>query len=152
MSRVQLALNVDDLDEAVAFYRKLFGTEPAKVRARLRQLRRSPSRRSSWSCWRTPARAAPSTTSASRSRTSTRSTPSRPGSPTTACRRPTSAAPPAATPSRTSSGSRATPNGERWEIYTVLADSPTFREAGPTGSGCCGSTVPANADEVACCS
>jgi catechol 2,3-dioxygenase-like lactoylglutathione lyase family enzyme len=32
MSRVQLALNVDDLDEAIGFYSKLFGTEPAKVR------------------------------------------------------------------------------------------------------------------------
>ena len=32
MSRVQLALNVDDIDEAVAFYAKLFGTEPAKRR------------------------------------------------------------------------------------------------------------------------
>jgi catechol 2,3-dioxygenase-like lactoylglutathione lyase family enzyme len=32
MSRVQLALNVADLDEAIAFYSKLFGTEPAKVR------------------------------------------------------------------------------------------------------------------------
>jgi catechol 2,3-dioxygenase-like lactoylglutathione lyase family enzyme len=30
--RVQLALNVDDLDAAVAFYAKLFGTAPAKVR------------------------------------------------------------------------------------------------------------------------
>ena len=32
MSRVQLALNVADLDEAIAFYSKLFATEPAKVR------------------------------------------------------------------------------------------------------------------------
>ena len=32
MSRVQLALNVDSLDEAVAFYTKLFGTEPAKLK------------------------------------------------------------------------------------------------------------------------
>jgi len=32
MSRVQLALNVDSLDEAVAFYSKLFATPPAKVR------------------------------------------------------------------------------------------------------------------------
>ncbi len=32
MSRVQLALNVGDLDEAIAFYSKLFQTEPAKVR------------------------------------------------------------------------------------------------------------------------
>lgn len=30
MSRVQLALNVDDVDEAVRFYSTLFGVEPAK--------------------------------------------------------------------------------------------------------------------------
>lgn len=30
MSRVQLALNVDDLDEAITFYAKLFNAEPAK--------------------------------------------------------------------------------------------------------------------------
>lgn len=32
MGRVQLALNVSDLDEAVSFYSKLFRTEPAKRR------------------------------------------------------------------------------------------------------------------------
>ncbi len=32
MSRVQLALNVDNLDESVAFYSKLFGAEPAKLK------------------------------------------------------------------------------------------------------------------------
>ena len=32
MSRLQLALDVDDLDEAIAFYRALFGTEPAKTK------------------------------------------------------------------------------------------------------------------------
>ena len=32
MSRVQLALNVSDLDAAVAFYSKMFATEPAKRR------------------------------------------------------------------------------------------------------------------------
>src|SRR3954452_5322478 len=32
MSRLQLALNVDDLDASVAFYSKLFGSQPAKVR------------------------------------------------------------------------------------------------------------------------
>ena len=32
MSRAQLALNVDSLDEAVAFYAKLFNTSPAKVK------------------------------------------------------------------------------------------------------------------------
>ncbi len=33
MSRVQLALNVSNLEEAIAFYSKLFATEPTKVRA-----------------------------------------------------------------------------------------------------------------------
>ena len=32
MSRVQLALNVSDIDAAVEFYSNLFGTEPAKRR------------------------------------------------------------------------------------------------------------------------
>ena len=32
MSRVQLALNVTDLDAAIEFYSKLFAAEPAKVR------------------------------------------------------------------------------------------------------------------------
>src|SRR6059036_2981975 len=32
MARVQLALNVADLDAAIGFYSKLFATEPAKVR------------------------------------------------------------------------------------------------------------------------
>jgi catechol 2,3-dioxygenase-like lactoylglutathione lyase family enzyme len=32
MPRVQLALNVSDLDAAVGFYSKLFATEPAKLR------------------------------------------------------------------------------------------------------------------------
>ncbi|OBI35555.1 ArsI/CadI family heavy metal resistance metalloenzyme [Mycobacterium colombiense] len=32
MSRLQLALNVDNLDEAIAFYTKLFHVEPAKVK------------------------------------------------------------------------------------------------------------------------
>jgi len=32
MSRVQLALNVDNLAEGVAFYSKLFNTEPAKLK------------------------------------------------------------------------------------------------------------------------
>jgi catechol 2,3-dioxygenase-like lactoylglutathione lyase family enzyme len=32
MSRIQLALNVTDLDAAIGFYSRLFDTEPAKVR------------------------------------------------------------------------------------------------------------------------
>ena len=58
MSRVQLALNVNDIDEAVTFYTALFGTGPAKRRPAT-PTSPSTSRRSSWSCWRTLARAAP---------------------------------------------------------------------------------------------
>src|SRR3569623_1683545 len=32
MSRVQLALNVDDLEASIGFYSRLFDTEPAKIR------------------------------------------------------------------------------------------------------------------------
>jgi catechol 2,3-dioxygenase-like lactoylglutathione lyase family enzyme len=32
MSRVQLALNVENIDESVAFYSRLLGAEPAKLR------------------------------------------------------------------------------------------------------------------------
>ena len=32
MSRLQLAINVDDLDTAIEFYSKMFKTEPARVR------------------------------------------------------------------------------------------------------------------------
>jgi catechol 2,3-dioxygenase-like lactoylglutathione lyase family enzyme len=32
MSRVQLALNVNDLESAITFYSKLFGAQPAKIR------------------------------------------------------------------------------------------------------------------------
>ena len=77
MSRVQLALNVSDIDEAVAFYSKLFGTEPAKRQPGYANfaiadpplklvLMEDHSRPGSWD------ESAPSTTSASRSRRPTR--------------------------------------------------------------------------------
>ena len=46
MSRIQLALNVDNLAEGVAFYSKLFKTQPAKVKEAT-PTSPSPSRRSS---------------------------------------------------------------------------------------------------------
>jgi len=32
MSRIQLALNVDNLEESITFYARLFGVEPAKIK------------------------------------------------------------------------------------------------------------------------
>ena len=109
MSRLQLALNVDDLEQSIAFYTSLFGTEPAKVKPGYanfavaepplklvlienpgqRRLAQPPRRRGRRHRHRRR-RADPSRR--------------RPVSP-----RSTSATPPAATPSRTSSGSRAPP-------------------------------------------
>jgi hypothetical protein len=54
--RLQLALNVNDIGEAVACYAKLFGTEPAKLRPGYASF--AIAEPSSSSCWKTPARAA----------------------------------------------------------------------------------------------
>ena len=42
MSRLQLALNVSDLEAAVSFYSKLFATEPAKRKPGYAKLRHRP--------------------------------------------------------------------------------------------------------------
>ena len=78
MSRVQLALNVADLDEAVEFYTKLFGTAPAKIRDGLRQLRHRRAAAEAGAHRGAGEPAARSTTSASRSSPPTRSPPPRP--------------------------------------------------------------------------
>jgi predicted enzyme related to lactoylglutathione lyase len=44
MSRVQLALNVTDLDQAVEFYAKLFAVEPANRRRSSSCSSRTPTR------------------------------------------------------------------------------------------------------------
>ena len=78
MSRVQLALNVDDLDEAVTFYSKLFNTAPAKLKEGYANfaIAEPPLK---LVLLRTPVRAAPSTTSGSRSSPASRCTPRSPG-------------------------------------------------------------------------
>jgi lactoylglutathione lyase len=40
-----------------------------------------------------------------------------------------------------------TPNAERWEVYTVLADSATASTVSAEAPACCGETEPA----TACC-
>ena len=156
MSRVQLALNVSDLDEAVDFYSKLFATAPAKVRpgyanfaiadpplklvldrVRPRAGARASARRS--------------TTSASRWRRPTR------------WRRPPAAS--RATGLATTEEHETTccyavqdkvwvedPDGAPWEVYTVLADAPA--EAGSCGDGdsiCCQLQGDVASPVTACC-
>ena len=131
--RVQLALNVNDLDQSVAFYSSCSAPSPPSG-GPVTPTSPSPSRRSSSSCWRTPARAAASTTSASRSATPAPSTPSRPGSPRPGSPPPTSATRPAATPGRTSSGSRAHPTaspGRSTPSWPTARPSTTTTTAAP---------------------
>jgi len=45
------------------------------------------------------------------------------------------------------------PNGEPWEIYTVVADSATFRDETESQDGCCGGGATAEGEPAtaACC-
>ena len=153
MSRVQLALNVDSLDEAVAFYSKLFATPPAKVREGYANfavvdpplklvLIENPG--SGGSVNHLGVEVGDSDTvqaeigrlteeglvTAAEDSTEIG---------TTCCY---------ATQDKVwVTGA----DGERWEVYTVLADSPTFG-AGPAQEGaCCVSTEAASATAAACC-
>ena len=130
MSRIQLALNVDDLEQSIAFYTRLFGTEPAKVKpgyanfavaepALKLVLIENPGHGGSLN------HLGVEVTDTDTVDAEQRRWP-RPASP-----RSTSATPPAATPSRTSSGSRAPPTASSWEIYTVLEDAEVFGDRHP---------------------
>ena len=103
-SRVQLALNVTDIDQAIAFYTKLFGTEPAKVRLGY----------ANFAIADPPLKLVLLAGSELGE--------------TTCCY--------AAQDKFWVAGA---PDGEAWEIYTVLADSPTFYAEGH-GEACCGGT------------
>src|SRR6266571_3334748 len=100
--RLQLALNVNDISEAITFYSRLFGTEPAKARLAGAEERD-----------------------------------------TTCCYA-----------RQDKFWVRGAPDGESWEIYTVLADSPTFYGEGH-GEACCGGTgqpgEPAVSHDAPCC-
>ena len=125
MTRVQLALNVDHLGESIAFYSKLFGTKPAKLRPGYANfaIAEPPVKLSSRKPW--PGRQ-PQSPAAWRLPTPTPSTLSRPGWPKSGL---------AAVEERETTCCYAkqdkfwvqgTPDGERWEIYAVTGDSQTF--------------------------
>jgi lactoylglutathione lyase len=160
MSRIQLALNVDDLEGAVAFYTKLFATGPAKVRPGYANfavaepplklvLIENPGAGGSVNHLGVEVDDS-ATVHAEIARLSGEGLLTAEEIGTTCC---------FATQDK---GWVAGPDGERWEVYTVLADSPTFG-ASPSKSDapdvCCGSsaessdaatsTTPARA--AACC-
>ena len=132
MSRVQLALNVDDIDEAVVFYSKLFGTEPAKRRPGYANfavaepplklvLLENPGQGGSINHLGVEV-ADTDTVDAEQTRLAAAGLASIDERDTTCCYA-----------KQDKFWVEGAPNGERWEIYTVLADSPTFAAA----EACC---------------
>jgi catechol 2,3-dioxygenase-like lactoylglutathione lyase family enzyme len=125
MSRVQLALNVDDLQESVAFYTRLFGTEPAKVRPGYANfavaepplklvLIENPGHGGSVNHLGVEV-ADTDTVDAEQTRLGEVGLASVDERDTTCCYA-----------KQDKFWVEGAPNGERWEIYTVLEDSPTF--------------------------
>jgi catechol 2,3-dioxygenase-like lactoylglutathione lyase family enzyme len=147
MSRVQLALNVNDIDEAVTFYTKLFGTEPAKRRPGYANfavaepplkllLIENPGHGGSVNHLGVEVGDI-DTVDAEQHRLANEGLSSVDERGTTCCYA-----------KQDKFWVDGAPNGERWEIYTVLEDSPTFG-CGPTDDGGC-SSAPA-ADGSTCC-
>ena len=154
MSRVQLALNVDDLDASIAFYSKLFATEPAKVRPGY----------ANFAVAQPPLKlvliqntgqggsinhlgvevADTDVVDAEQTRLAAAGFASIDERGTTCCYA-----------KQDKFWVQGTPDGERWEVYTVLADSATFAAATGADATCCGSDVGAEPQAAsassACC-
>src|SRR5881394_3768672 len=152
-SRLQLALNVDDIDQAVAFYSKLFGIEPDKLRPGYANfaiaepplklvLLENPGQGGSLNHLGVEV---PDTDTVE----------------TEQARLAQAGLAPAAAGETTCCYAKqdkfwvqGAPNGESWEIYAVLADSPTFYAEGH-GEACCGGTgqpgEPAVSHDAPCC-
>jgi catechol 2,3-dioxygenase-like lactoylglutathione lyase family enzyme len=158
--RVQLALNVNDLAESVAFYTKLFGTEPAKVRPGYANfaiaepplklvLLENPGQGGSLNHLGVEV-AGTDAVEAEQARLAQAGLASVEERDTTCCYA-----------RQDKFWVQGAPNGERWEIYTVLDDSPTFwgqdgsqswdaveatlssvQAGSPQSSQCCGTGQP----------
>src|SRR3954454_14526995 len=137
MSRLQLALNVEDIDQAVAFYSKLFGTEPAKRRPGYANfaiaepplklvLLENPGHGGSLNHLGVEVADA-ETVDAEQSRLGASGLASSDERGTTCCYA-----------KQDKFWVQGAPDGERWEIYTVLADSATFSAETTDAAGCCG--------------
>ncbi len=165
MSRVQLALNVNDIDEAVAFYSKMFGTEPARRRPGYANfaisepplklvLLENPGQGGSLNHHGVEV-ADIDTADVMRTRLAEAGLASTDERATTCCYA-----------KQDKFWVEGAPSGESWEIYTVLADSETFygddaaaearrgsipaEAAGPTEAGetaiCCGGSTSSGAE------
>jgi catechol 2,3-dioxygenase-like lactoylglutathione lyase family enzyme len=146
MSRVQLALNVNDIDQAVAFYTKLFGTGPAKRRDGYANfainepplklvLLENPGQGGTLNHLGIEV-AGIDTVDAEQTRLAAAGLASVDERGTTCCYA-----------KQDKFWVEGTPDGESWEVYTVLADSPTFYGEAD-GPACCGGAASAEPAEV----
>jgi catechol 2,3-dioxygenase-like lactoylglutathione lyase family enzyme len=150
MSRIQLALNVDDLEESVAFYSTLFGVEPAKTKPGY----------ANFAVAEPPLKlvlvenagqggtinhlgvevADTEAVDAEQTRLHAAGFASVDERATTCCYA-----------KQDKFWVENAPNGERWEVYTVLADSDTFTAkegAQAGGAACCGSATESVSEPV----
>jgi catechol 2,3-dioxygenase-like lactoylglutathione lyase family enzyme len=150
-SRVQLALNVNDIDEAVDFYTKLFGTEPAKRRPGYANfaiaqpplklvLLENPGQGGSLNHLGIEVPDT-GTVEAEQARLAEAGLASVDERDTVCCYA-----------RQDKFWVQGTPNGESWEIYTVLADSPTFYAEDGTSAECCGTEASASEEPAAAAS
>jgi catechol 2,3-dioxygenase-like lactoylglutathione lyase family enzyme len=154
VSRVQLALNVNDIDEAVVFYTKLFGAEPAKRRPGYANfaisepplklvLLENPGQGGTLNHLGVEVPDI-DTVDAEQTRLAEAGLVSVDERDTTCCYA-----------KQDKFWVQGTPNGESWEFYTVLADSQTFYGEEDDGPVCCGAgssqSVEAGASATTCC-
>jgi catechol 2,3-dioxygenase-like lactoylglutathione lyase family enzyme len=153
MSRIQLALNVDNLEESITFYSTLFGTEPAKIRPGYANfavaepplklvLLENPGQGGSLNHLGVEVSDI-DTVDSEQARLARAGLTSIDERGTTCCYA-----------KQDKFWVEGAPNGERWEVYTVLADSQTFSgEPAEAGSTCCGAEVGAQPapSGAACC-
>jgi catechol 2,3-dioxygenase-like lactoylglutathione lyase family enzyme len=149
MSRIQLALNVDDLDASISFYTGLFGTAPAKTRPGYANfavaepplklvLIENPGQGGSVNHLGVEV-ADTNMVEATQARLAAQGLASTEERDTTCCYA-----------RQDKFWVEGAPNGERWEVYTVLEDSETF-SAADAGETCCATDVATSSEATACC-
>lgn len=151
MSRVQLALNVDNLEESIAFYSTLFNATPAKTKPGYANfaiaepplklvLIENPGQGGSINHLGVEV-ADTDTVDVEQSRLHEAGFASVDERGTTCCYA-----------KQDKFWVENAPNGERWEIYTVLENSETFSGSGDGDATCCGTeTLELTPTAAACC-
>jgi predicted enzyme related to lactoylglutathione lyase len=148
MSRMQLALNVENLDESIAFYRKLFNTEPAKIKPGYANfavaepplkliLMENPGQGGSINHLGVEVEDV-DTVDAEQTRLAAEGFASIDERGTTCCYA-----------KQEKFWVQGAPDGEQWEVYTVVADSATFSATQSDGTTCCGTE--ADTTGTRCC-